>query len=62
MSAGASHAGRPRLIGARVTRKVDDRLLRGGGQYVPDLELPRMVHAHVLRSTAAHARVTRVNS
>lgn len=62
MSAGASHAGRPRLIGAHVTRKVDDRLLRGGGRYVGDLELPRMVHAHVLRSTAAHARITGVNS
>jgi carbon-monoxide dehydrogenase large subunit len=62
VSAGASHAGRPRLIGAHVTRKVDDRLLRGGGRYVADLELPRMVHAHVLRSTAAHARVTGVNA
>lgn len=58
MSAPEVSGGRPRLIGASVTRKVDDRLLRGGGQYVADVVLPRMVHATVLHSTAAHARVS----
>ncbi len=56
----ASTGGRPRLIGASVTRKVDDRLLRGGGRYVADLDLPDTVHAHVLRAPIAHARVTGV--
>ena len=57
MSAGAPNGGRPRLIGASVTRKVDDRLLRGGGRYVADLEFRDMVHAHVLRSEMPHALV-----
>jgi carbon-monoxide dehydrogenase large subunit len=45
------------LVGARVVRKEDPRLLTGAGAYVDDLHLPGTVHAAVLRSPFPHARV-----
>jgi carbon-monoxide dehydrogenase large subunit len=47
-------------IGARAKRGDDPRLLTGRGRYVDDLTLPRMVHLAFVRSTHAHARLTRV--
>src|SRR5258708_35553082 len=44
-------------LGQPVPRFEDPRLLRGGGRYVDDMVLPRMVFGHVLRSPYAHARV-----
>ena len=46
-------------IGQPVPRFEDPRLLRGGGRYVDDMVLPRMVFGHVLRSPHAHARIAR---
>ena len=48
-------------IGARAKRGDDPRLLTGRGRYVDDMTLPRMVHAAFVRSTHAHARLTRVD-
>ncbi|MCB0993785.1 MAG: xanthine dehydrogenase family protein, partial [Acidimicrobiales bacterium] len=45
---------RPRLVGERVPRVNDERVLRGGGRYVDDLELPGMLHAAIVRSPVAH--------
>lgn len=45
------------LVGARVPRINDPRLLRGEGRYVDDVHLSGMVHATVLRSPVAHADV-----
>jgi aerobic carbon-monoxide dehydrogenase large subunit len=45
-----------KLFGEKVKRVEDDRLLRGQGQYVDDL-LPGALHAAVLRSPHAHARI-----
>ena len=45
------------LIGAPVRRVEDARLLTGGGRFVADLVLPRMLHAAFLRSSHAHARI-----
>ena len=45
------------MIGARIRRKEDPRLLRGQGCYVDDVRLPGVVHMAVLRSTHAHARL-----
>ncbi|MGH2985894.1 MAG: xanthine dehydrogenase family protein molybdopterin-binding subunit [Solirubrobacterales bacterium] len=49
--------GRPSLVGARVPRVNDPKLLTGAGRYVDDLELPGMVHATVLRSPVPHGVV-----
>ena len=48
-------------VGQPVPRFEDPRLLRGGGRYVDDMVLPRMVFGHVLRSPHAHARIRRVD-
>ena len=49
-------------IGARVERVEDPRLLRGIGKYVGDIRRVGMVHAAILRSTCAHARIVRINT
>ncbi|MET0488369.1 MAG: xanthine dehydrogenase family protein molybdopterin-binding subunit [Candidatus Rokuibacteriota bacterium] len=50
------------MIGASVKRKEDYRLLTGGGRYVDDLRPPGTVHAALVRSPHAHARVTRIDA
>ncbi len=49
-------------IGKTVPRPNLDRLLQGRGQYVSDLELPRMAHAVFLRSPYAHARIVAIDA
>ena len=46
------------MIGQRVKRREDPRLLRGQGQFVDDVRLPGTLTALFLRSPLAHARVT----
>ena len=48
-----------RFVGQSVKRLEDPRLLTGRGRYVGDIALPRMLHAVLLRSPHAHARVLR---
>src|SRR3954470_22208749 len=49
-------------IGQALTRKEDDRLLRGGGAFSDDLALPGEVHACVVRSPHAHARIRGIDA
>ena len=49
-------------LGQPVPRFEDPRLLRGGGRYVDDMVLPRMVYGHVLRSPHAHARIRSIDT
>lgn len=49
-------------IGRSVPRADAKRLLEGRGQYVDDLQLPRMVHAAYLRSPHAHAKIVAINT
>jgi len=51
-----------RLIGRRLLRQEDPRLVTGKGAYVTDLALPGILHMAVLRSPHAHARIARVNA
>ncbi len=44
-------------IGSPVQRTEDDALLQGLGQYVDDLKLEGVLHAGVLRSPHAHAKI-----
>src|SRR5437588_9966488 len=50
-----------RWFGAPVQRTEDPRLLRGKGTYVDDIDLPNMLHAAVLRSPHAHARIVSID-
>ena len=45
------------IIGASLKRKEDPRLLTGQGRYVDDVRLPGMLHATIVRSPHAHARI-----
>ena len=49
-------------LGQPVTRFEDQRLLTGGGRYIDDYKLPRMVHGVVLRSPHAHARIKGIDT
>ena len=48
-------------IGQPVRRKEDVRLLTGRGTYTDDLNRPGQVHAYVLRSQHAHARIVSID-
>src|SRR5215469_13773461 len=48
-------------IGRSLLRREDRRLLTGRGQFIADLELPRMLHAVFIRSPVAHARIRSVD-
>jgi carbon-monoxide dehydrogenase large subunit len=49
-------------IGKTVPRPNLDRLMQGRGQYVSDLELPRMAHVVFLRSPHAHAKIVDIST
>jgi len=51
-----------RILGAPVKRVEDARLLTGAGKYLDDLKLPGMVHAAILRSPYAHARIKSIDT
>jgi aerobic carbon-monoxide dehydrogenase large subunit len=49
------------LIGSRIKRREDPRLIMGRATYVDDVQLPRMTYAAILRSPYAHARIRSIN-
>lgn len=55
-AAGAKEKGN--WVGASVGRREDPRLVSGRGRFTDDIDLPGMLHAQFVRSTAAHATVT----
>ncbi|PYM19938.1 MAG: xanthine dehydrogenase, partial [Candidatus Rokuibacteriota bacterium] len=50
------------LIGTSIKRVEDRRLLTGAGRFVGDLRRAGMVHAAVVRSPHAHARIARIDT
>jgi aerobic carbon-monoxide dehydrogenase large subunit len=52
---------RPKLVGARVQRLEDPRLLTGTGSFVDDRQPPRLVQVALRRSAHAHARLLRID-
>lgn len=51
-----------RYVGAVVRRREDPRLLTGRGRYVDDLRVPGCLHAAIVRSPHAHARILGVHT
>ncbi len=49
-------------IGQAVARFEDPRLLRGEGRFVHDVSLPGQLHAVLVRSPHAHARIVRIDT
>ncbi|SHK52410.1 carbon-monoxide dehydrogenase large subunit [Pseudonocardia thermophila] len=58
MAGGSAISG---LVGARVHRKEDRKILTGTGRYVDDVQERGMLHAHFLRSTVPHARIVSID-
>src|SRR6516165_7174314 len=50
-----------RYIGAPIERVEDLRFLRGRGEYVADLARAEMLHAAIMRSPVAHARIRAID-
>ena len=48
-------------IGQSVLRVEDERLLRGQGRYLSDLRIPGTLEAVFVRSTQAHATISRLD-
>ena len=49
-------------VGQRMRRVEDPRLVKGIGTYVDDLRLPGLLHAVILRSPYAHARIAKIDT
>lgn len=49
-------------VGQRIKRVEDPRLITGTARYLDDIQLPGMLHAAVLRSSYAHARIKGINT
>ena len=50
-----------KMLGARVRRVEDPRLLLGKGRYVDDIQLPGVLALAFVRSSYAHARLEHVD-
>jgi aerobic carbon-monoxide dehydrogenase large subunit len=48
-------------VGRSVTRREDRRLLTGHGEFVGDVQLPRMLHATFVRSPVARGRIVGID-
>ena len=48
-------------VGQPIRRKEEDRLVRGKGIFVDDQKLTGMLHIRFVRSSYAHAKITRVD-
>ena len=51
-----------RIFGSGIRRREDPRLITGQASYTDDIKLTGMVHAAILRSPHAHARITSINT
>lgn len=49
-------------IGASIKRREDIRFITGRGTYADDIKLPGMLHAAILRSSRAHARIRSIDT
>ncbi len=49
------------MIGAKIHRREDPRLITGHGRYVDDMTRPGMVHMAVVRSPMAHAKIRSID-
>ncbi len=52
----------PKLVGQRVRRREDPRLIQGRGTYVDDVKLAGMQHVAFKRSDLAHARIRSIDT
>src|SRR4030095_1401885 len=51
----------PKLVGQRVKRREDPRLIQGLGTYVDDVKIVGMQHMAFKRSDVAHGRIVSID-
>src|SRR6476620_2853921 len=51
----------PKLIGQRIKRREDPRLIQGRATYVDDVKIAGMQHVVFKRSDIAHGRITSID-
>jgi carbon-monoxide dehydrogenase large subunit len=49
------------MVGAKIHRREDPKLVTGHGSYVDDMQLTGMVHMAVVRSAQAHAKIVSID-
>jgi carbon-monoxide dehydrogenase large subunit len=52
----------PKLVGERVKRREDPRLIQGRGTYVDDIKITGLCHMAFKRSDIAHGKITKVDT
>src|ERR1700682_4466335 len=52
----------PKLVGQRVKRREDPRLIQGRATYVDDLKIAGMQHLAFKRSDLAHGRIVSIDT
>ena len=52
----------PKLVGERVKRREDPRLIQGRGTYVDDIKIAGMQHLAFKRSDVAHGRIRSIDT
>ena len=50
------------IVGQRVKRLEDPRLITGKGTFVDDLKLPGILYIQIVRSIEAHARIRKIDT
>ena len=50
------------IFGSSIKCREDPRLITGEAKYLEDIQLQGMVHAAVLRSPYAHAKIKSINT
>ena len=51
-----------KVVGSPIKRKEDPRMIQGAAKFLEDIQLPGMLHAAVLRSPHAHAKIISINT
>ncbi|MCH9017213.1 MAG: hypothetical protein IIB89_05560 [Chloroflexi bacterium] len=51
-----------RIFGSGIRRREDPRLITGAATYTDDVQLPGMLHAAMLRSPHAHAKINSIDT
>ncbi|MBZ0316957.1 MAG: xanthine dehydrogenase family protein molybdopterin-binding subunit [Anaerolineae bacterium] len=51
-----------KIIGSRIKRREDPRLITGEAKYLEDIQLPGLLHAAILRSPHAHAKIKSIDT
>ena len=51
-----------KMVGKRIRRREDPKLMTGGDSFLDDIRLPGMTYAAILRSPVAHAKIRAIDT